>query len=426
MSHRPLATITKLLLLLLWWSPLHSMEVDEFNLSSDDHDDLTITRYYAEQSRQLLIWLPSEYGDSPRHRPTAETLVTLGFEVWVVNIHQSWFLPPGPGSLAEVPTSVVPLLLNAGLARFSGSMTLMAPGRTALLALQGVEQWQSNGHADPRLNGVLLLHPKLYLTTPQGGEAAQYHPTTASTNLPIYIMQPTLSSGYWRITALAQQLGTGGSPVYIEALPQASDGFNLRPDFTPSEAALTQQLPTRIDRALRRLARHGGTPLHNSSPTQTATIHPRPVRRELLQPYSGNHTPPPLQLPLLNGTPFMGSSDGKVTLVNFWATWCPPCVEEIPSLNRLYQRLGPKGLEVIGIDVGESPQQVQAFTQRMAVAFPLLIDTEGSAFRDWQVYAFPTTFILDRHGAIRYAVYGGMDWAATEVIERLEALIDEQ
>jgi peroxiredoxin len=81
-------------------------------------------------------------------------------------------------------------------------------------------------------------------------------------------------------------------------------------------------------------------------------------------------------------------------------------------------------LEVIGVDVGETPEQVKAFTQRMAVQFPLLIDEHGEAFDAWKVYAFPTTFIIDRQGWIRFAVYGGMDWTDSDVIKQIKALLE--
>jgi thiol-disulfide isomerase/thioredoxin len=156
----------------------------------------------------------------------------------------------------------------------------------------------------------------------------------------------------------------------------------------------------------------------------------REQRSELLRPYADPKPAPPLQLPDLAGeVQRLSDLAGRVVLVNFWATWCPPCVEEIPSLQRLYQRLHPAGLEILAVDVGESAAQVRDFlAQRLPhtqVGFPVLLDPEGVAFKAWQAYAFPTTLILDRRHRIRYAVFGAFAWDSPVVVATLHGLLAE-
>jgi thiol-disulfide isomerase/thioredoxin len=116
---------------------------------------------------------------------------------------------------------------------------------------------------------------------------------------------------------------------------------------------------------------------------------------------------------------------GKVVLVNFWATWCPPCVEEIPSLDRLRERLAPRGFEVLAVDVGEPRDQVKAFLEARPVRFPVLLDATGETFKRWKAYAFPTSLLLDRRHRVRYSVYGAFVWDSPEVIEAVSRLLDE-
>lgn len=109
---------------------------------------------------------------------------------------------------------------------------------------------------------------------------------------------------------------------------------------------------------------------------------------------------------------------GKVVLVNFWATWCAPCVEEMPALARLRVRLAPRGFEVIAVNQGEMPERVNAFTGRTGLDLPILMDRDKQAAKAWKVRALPTTFIVDAAGRIRLFAEGELDTG-----EALEAAI---
>jgi len=111
--------------------------------------------------------------------------------------------------------------------------------------------------------------------------------------------------------------------------------------------------------------------------------------------------------------------------VNFWATWCPPCVKELPSLARLQSALQAEGFEVVTVAVGETPDQVRGFLADKPVNFPVLLDPEGKTFTAWRAYAFPTSMILDRQHHIRYAVFGALEWDSEEVKAQLRSLMAE-
>ena len=130
---------------------------------------------------------------------------------------------------------------------------------------------------------------------------------------------------------------------------------------------------------------------------------------ETLLPWKGGPTP---ALALRNpaGQPVdLVQLRGKVVLVNFWATWCAPCVEEMPALARLRARLAPRGFEVLAVNQGEMPARVTAFVERTGLDLAILLDREKSVARQWKVRALPTTFVVDAKGRIRLYAEGELD-----------------
>jgi thiol-disulfide isomerase/thioredoxin len=109
---------------------------------------------------------------------------------------------------------------------------------------------------------------------------------------------------------------------------------------------------------------------------------------------------------------------GQVVLVNFWATWCAPCREEMPALDRLYRVLAEEGLEILAVHAGPGGAAMHEFLERIPVSFTVLIDADLD-LRGWQVPALPTTFLVDRQGRTRYRALGARNWDS----EAMEAFI---
>ncbi len=118
---------------------------------------------------------------------------------------------------------------------------------------------------------------------------------------------------------------------------------------------------------------------------------------------------------------------GKVILLNFWATWCPPCIREMPSMERLHQQVDAEGFKVIAINQMEDADQVFAFTGQLEVdpTFEILFDTTSSVSRDYAVRGLPTTYLIDKEGRIRYRAVGGREFDHAEVIKTIEQLMAE-
>ena len=100
------------------------------------------------------------------------------------------------------------------------------------------------------------------------------------------------------------------------------------------------------------------------------------------------------------------SFKGHVVLVNFWATWCGPCREEMPALDRLDRKYAPAGLTMVGISVDVGAGPVKALLSRFPVHYTVLLDPDTRVSTEYHVEAMPSTFIIDRHGEIRYVHHG--------------------
>ena len=150
-------------------------------------------------------------------------------------------------------------------------------------------------------------------------------------------------------------------------------------------------------------------------------------KERTLSVYKGNTIPKKLILNDINGEQVdLNKLKGKVILVNFWASWCPPCVHEMPSMQRLQNRFFAKGFTILGVNMAEDVKTVRHFLKtKVAVQFPILFDSDGTALKDWGVFAFPTSYVIDKKGKIRYAIYGGVDWETEDILKKITSLLNE-
>jgi len=116
---------------------------------------------------------------------------------------------------------------------------------------------------------------------------------------------------------------------------------------------------------------------------------------------------------------------GRVLLVNFWATWCPPCRQEMPSMEKLRQKMAGQPLVILGVASGETLADVNAFLPSMKLEFPILLDPESLNTRRWKVFALPTSFLLDAEGRVRYSLSGAIEWDTGEVQTLIEKLLND-
>jgi len=133
---------------------------------------------------------------------------------------------------------------------------------------------------------------------------------------------------------------------------------------------------------------------------------------------------PEFTLADLSGEPrSLNDFAGKVVLVNFWASWCAPCIQEMPTLIRLQDAMRGYPFTVVGINVAEGERRVQTAVKRLGLNFPVLLDRESRVFKAWGGVVLPTAYILDRNGRGRYLTQGPLDWDRVDIQETLKDLL---
>ena len=116
---------------------------------------------------------------------------------------------------------------------------------------------------------------------------------------------------------------------------------------------------------------------------------------------------------------------GKVVFLNFWATWCPPCREEMPSMQRLYAKLPKDKFEMIALFNKDEPAAVKNFIAKLGITIPILSDEYNFAGTKYGLTGLPETFIVDKQGIIREKIIGAAEWDSPENIEMLMKYINE-
>jgi thiol-disulfide isomerase/thioredoxin len=132
-------------------------------------------------------------------------------------------------------------------------------------------------------------------------------------------------------------------------------------------------------------------------------------------------------LPDLRGDTYtLPDYSGKVLLVNFWASWCPPCIQEMPVMVRLKQQFKDRPFEVLALNVGEKKYRVWKFVKLIDFDLPVLLDESSDTSRAWGVETLPTSFLVDAKGRVRYRVRGDPGWDDPDTVALIERLIAEE
>jgi len=119
----------------------------------------------------------------------------------------------------------------------------------------------------------------------------------------------------------------------------------------------------------------------------------------------------------------LASLEGKVVLLNFWATWCLECRPEMSAFERLHRELTPQGLAVLGINAREGTATIREFAKELGLTFPLLLDDSGKINSTYGVIGLPTTFLIDRDGRAVALAVGPRDWSGNPARELIRALL---
>src|SRR5262245_14048295 len=141
-----------------------------------------------------------------------------------------------------------------------------------------------------------------------------------------------------------------------------------------------------------------------------------------IKPWTSGPTPPLALRDLQGKEHTLADYKGKIVVLNFWATWCDPCREEMPAMQRLQDKLAGK-LVVLAVDYGEGPPRIKDFLSKVPVKFTVLLDRDTSAATAWKVKVLPTTLVIDAEQKVRFVAVGDVGWDAPPVESEIRKLL---
>ena len=391
----------------------------EIDIHLRDGVDLNLHQYPAE-GEYLVLWIANGYGLSPRDIQVAQGLAQHGVEIWQIDFAQALFQVGGSNLMRNLDPNYVVALIDAAHVRTHKKVLLLSHSYGAIPALRGATLWQQAPVHRGQLSGVILLSPDLYAAIPELGLEPDYLPITHSTNLPLMIFQAAKRGNRGQFPQLIQQITRSNPNVFFKLMPQVTSPM-YHGDTSPATLQLLRTLPNELA---------GVIHLLDSVPAP-ATLPAYRFRQEgearldsRLKPYRGHPQPNVISLTGIdNRRHYINDYTGKVSVINFWASWCRPCVEEIPSLNRLRKKMQGKPFQLISVNYAESPETIKAFLKQVKVEYPVLLDSNGEMSTHWNVIAYPSTFVIGSDGKIHYGVNAAIAWDAPEVIQLLEGLM---
>lgn len=390
--------------------------------------ELDLQRFGAS-TRSLLLWLPSERGFNSAHQAHARALAQLGHEVWLADLHDAYFVERNRRSIGEFPLDDIVAIIDAASNTSAPEVYLLSSSRGAQLALIAAREWQQRNPGKMRLKGVFLAHAHLYQARPEVGQVASYLPIVAATNLPIYLLDAQYSTRSSRIGELASALGAGGSQVFTQVIKSVQGGFFARDnsELSAQDLLARQNYAHTVDRALKALSRVATPDAAVVSEIDTRRTSQFGRRDPGLSALQNPQPAPVLKLKNYHDKNYtLEQQRGRVVLINFWASWCKPCVQEIPSLHRLRDRVQDPAFDIVTVNVGEDHQRITKFLQRVPIELPLLLDVDNRVASEWKIYVYPSSYLVDHRGDIRYAYLGALEWDSPETIAIIQRLLKQR
>jgi peroxiredoxin len=117
---------------------------------------------------------------------------------------------------------------------------------------------------------------------------------------------------------------------------------------------------------------------------------------------------------------------GQAVVLNFWATWCEPCLSEMPSLEDLERKFSGRAFKILAVNFAESEERVKAFLENYGIKLEVLYDKDMGAAKRWNARILPASFVIDPEGRVRYTVLGEADWTAPAIVSAIEKLVSEK
>jgi thiol-disulfide isomerase/thioredoxin len=399
----------------------HASQLLETKVISDDLEVLVIK--HPADGEQLLLWIAPSFGFRQGHSELSQLLSKQGFEVWQADINEALFLPHSSTSMRELDPKYVSDLIKVAHAETGKQIVLISGSYGAIPALSGAREWLLTKPASRYLLGIALFSPNVYQSIPPLGTEPEFLPIAYATNIPVVIFQGERNSNRWQMEKLAMALRSGGSYVHTEIMKDVVGlfyGEMREPHIERYFHHFASNMKNVVDMFKNNPYSLEAVKIDKAKPSIGTGVDSR------LKRFKGNPKPNPIILMDIDGKPYkIKDYKNRVTIVNFWATWCTPCIKEIPSLNNLRQSMRGKPFELLSINYAETAETVKEFMQMIDVEFPVLLDKQGLESAKWKVIAFPSTFVIGRDGLIHYGVNAGLEWDAPEILNTINQMLKD-
>ena len=344
-------------------------------------------------------------------------------DVWYFDSSEALFIERTRNTLRALDGTFVKQVIEHASKQYQ-EIVVITYDAMSVPVLRGLRLWQESTDKTTlqRLKNLILLYPSLFINAPVAGETPELFPIAYNTALPITILQPAQGAQAVTIDMTARAFKTGGSLVDVEQVPIATDGYYKYQDIKEMAVDASQRVTAVSNRKITEV---------NRIKYQVANLMPleyEPPKSEIIAGLVKIEEAAQMQtisLKALNGEKITVPNDykGKALLVNFWATWCPHCVEEIPSMNRALEALDAERFAMISISYKDSKATLEEFVKKVDVDFPILMDLDGQVSKDWKVFAYPSSFLIDANGKIQYSINAGAIWDAPEMLEKLREVM---
>lgn len=410
----------------LWGFTVAAIASEGFSLPLESGEEVTVNVYpatFGESEKPILIWFTEGYASRKPFKQLITQLNDAGYTFWQVDLLESYFMERTPVNVRGLTGEGVAAVLKQA-SQQGRAFVPISTGRMSLVLLRGARLWQL-AHTPKQgigsLQQVITFFPNLFDAPKKAGDAPELFPVVSATSLPITVVQPTEGTYKWKLPEIIEVLERNHSQVTIAAVPEVRDWYFLRRDPNELEKQAGEAIPSQLALWLK-----AGRVVSQTAFKPVAELDSREATTSLkgLVPIP-NRLAPDFELKDVNGQS-IGLQDkrGKVILLNFWASWCPPCVKEIPSMNRLAQSFNADQFEIVSVNFKETPATIEAFLKQVQVDFPVLIDLDGRVSARYEIFSFPSSFLIDANGQLRYSVNAAIEWDDPQIQSIIQTLID--
>ncbi len=401
------------------WQELPHKEIE----IGDETYGLTTLPADDQNNRRLYLWINENAWPNNGDATVIQGLTKSG-SVWYLDTAEALFIDRSRMRIRGLDGRFVKDLMELASQSYE-EIVIVSLDVASVPVLRGLHLWQETAGKSQlkRLKNVVLLYPSLFVNAPAAGEIPELFPISYHSALPITILQPEHGAQANTIGMTAKALKMGGSLVNTIQVPIATDGYYKFQDIRQMAEDAIIRIPAVTDAKIERVKQ-----LNYQVMNLDPLSHEIPQSR-IIAGFVKLDEPKAMQafsLPTLKGDTIQvpESYKGKALLVNFWATWCPHCVEEIPSMNRALKQLDEDRFAMISVSYKDTRETMQEFVKQIQVDFPILMDYDGKVSQQWKVFAYPSSFLIDANGKIHYSINAGSIWDSPEMLSYLREVME--